>query len=381
MRILTSSEILALIDKSFRGLVVKIPPEFAIYFYSNARRAFLNNLCKESQFKPYVPSKFLSRNYWGLNFATPLFNSAGMFKNGDGYELVMNQGAGAFLAGTTTSLPRKGNKRLDSLHPFAPYPKSKAASNWMGLPNIGHNAVAKKLSRIEKNPNCPIGISIAADPELKEIDALNGIIDGLNAYNKANVDFIELNESCPNVVHKHRIDKATGLDSSLINRLEYINDKFIRLKNRRLPIIVKFSNDTNPEHIHPLIDILVNLNFDGINFGNTSTNYEHIKPNLDCEDLKLFEFFTEKFGGGVSGAPLRRISLELSSIAVQYISKSYSNKEFYIIRTGGIDAINDIRESNSNGIALNQWFTGYFDNFAANGHTLYQKLFEPGRHK
>lgn len=379
MRIFTVSEILALMDKEFRRFLVKIPPEFAIYFYSNARRSFLNNLCKETPFKPYTPSRFLSRNYWGLNFATPLFNSAGMFKNGDGYELVMNQGAGAFLAGTTTYLPRKGNKKLDTLHPFAPYPKSKAASNWMGLPNIGHYAVAKKLSKIQKSPFCPLGISIAADPDLKELDALNGIIDGLNIYEKAGVDFVELNESCPNVMHNRNIDKATGLDSALVNRLEYIYNNFIKSKKRRIPIIAKFSNDTDSSLVFPLLDILVDLKFDGINFGNTSTNYQQIRADLDESDYKLFDFFTEKFGGGVSGNPLRKSSLLLASNSAKYINKNYSNLEFYVIRTGGIDCINDLRESNSQGIALNQWFSGYFDSFARYGHILYKKMFEPGK--
>jgi hypothetical protein len=49
--------------------------------------------------------------------------------------------------------------------------------------------------------------------------------------------------------------------------------------------------------------------------------------------------------------------------------------EFHVIRTGGISSADDILLSEKSGISLNQWFTGYFEGFAAKGHRLYQMIF------
>jgi hypothetical protein len=49
-------------------------------------------------------------------------------------EVAARQGAGGWLAGSTTARPRAGNAGT----PFVPYPRSGAASNWLGLPNPGH---------------------------------------------------------------------------------------------------------------------------------------------------------------------------------------------------------------------------------------------------
>lgn len=43
---------------------------------------------------------------WGIKFRNSLYNSAGMFKNGEGYDLVSKIGAGAYLGGTSTHNPR-----------------------------------------------------------------------------------------------------------------------------------------------------------------------------------------------------------------------------------------------------------------------------------
>ena len=41
-----------------------------------------------------------------------------------------------------------------------------------------------------------------------------------------------------------------------------------------------------------------------------------------------------------------------------------------------IETLKDIQESEKAGISLNQWYTGYFENFAKHGHDVYDKLFD-----
>ncbi len=362
-------EYIASIEGKLRPFTTLFSPELISKIYSSARSIIIHAISNEAIEKRELHKSEKIR-LWDIDFNCALFNAAGMFKNGEGYNVCANMGAGAYLAGTTTSIPRDGNKRNGVNHPFIYYPHSKAASNWMGLPNKGHAEVAKKLSRIEKIKNCPVGASIAADPQLKQIEQLNGICSGFMLYDKAKVDFIELNESCPNVAHA----PAENMQYELATRLEYIYDKCLRNRTRNLPVIVKFSNDTNMEQIPQLIDILVDYGFDGINFGNTSTNYKKYINQIDALDRRFFQYFTQTFGGGLSGEILRNNSLELCKIAVNHIKSKALSKEFHCIRTGGIMEKNDIAESKNNGILLNEWFSGFFDNFAKYGFDIYENF-------
>lgn len=371
--IMTRAEFIAKSDRSIRQIALKLSPSIYIAMYSYGRKFFLKLLSQEEPKAFKAPEQF-KLELWELEFACPLFNSAGIFKTGEGYKTVALQGAGAYLAGTTTSLPRKGNRMGAIVHPFVPLPKSHSAINWMGLPNPGNNVVAKKLSELQKIKGCPIGASIAGSPELSEKEALLGIVEGMQLYEKANVDFIELNESCPNV-EKHKNANPSILDTELLQRLEYISSNFLNKRKRNLPVILKLSVDTEADYINPLIDALLDLGFDGINFGNTSTNYEFLFNKINPNEQKICKYFWKKYGGGISGNPLKEKSLILCKKATKYLESKNLNKEFHIIRTGGIEDLEDILESKMNGILLNQWFTGYFENFSKYGHKLYKALF------
>ncbi len=364
----------AKIDSLLRPFIVKNYPEFSIALYSKMRKYFLHNFANCRPEKIYS-EKIKSKNIWDIEFSNSLFNSAGMFKNGLGYGLTYRQGSGAFLAGTTTYLPRAGNVKNDVVHPFIPLPNSKAAINWMGLPNDGHQKVANVLSIIDKKKGCPIGASISSDPEIDEIDALNNLLQGFNIYDKANVDFIELNESCPNVSH-HSCDTGSDIDAGLINRLEYLSQNFLKKRTRNLPVIVKFSVETEFSQIPTLVKILVDLGFDGVNFGNTAKIYTNYLNDIDENEQKAYKLFTDIYGGGLSGKPLKNLSLNCCKIAIDERNKTSLSKEFAIIRTGGIETFEDLKESDKIGVDLNQWFTGYFEAFAKYGYNLYKELVE-----
>jgi dihydroorotate dehydrogenase len=374
---MTKAEYIARYDRIIRPLLTMLNSGLISFIYSNSRKFFLNILTKEIPDVDITFKENTSNILWNLKFNSPLFNAAGMFKNADGYYTSAAQGAGAYLAGTATSSLRKGNIKNLIKNPFLPYPKSGSASNWMGLPNLGHDIIAKKLSKLNKIEGCPVGISVSIDPENEnKIKALINMTEALKLYEKANVDFIEINESCPNVEHKHNLDSHGLLDKNMNSRLEYISKEFLNKRTRNLPVIVKFSNDTNRKIIPDLINLLLSLNYDGINFGNTSTNYSYFEKFIDKNDLSNFRYFTTKFGGGLSGRLLKDVSLNLSSDAANYINNKTLTREFHVIRTGGIENNTDIKNSYKSGVSINQWFTGYFDNFSLYGHNLYKHIFQ-----
>lgn len=373
---MTLCELLAKVDYRLRPLIIDNFPKFGVQVYSRSRKFFLNALAAESfDGKREIPED-KSKVLWGIKFNAPLFNAAGMYKYGEGYNTVYHQGAGAFLCGTATVNERNGNSKNGVKHPFISYPVSESASNWMGLPNYGFSALARKVENIDKKEGCPIGVSISPDPGEEPSLAVKGVIEGLNIFQDTQADFIEINESCPNVPHQCDIDSDSGLDKLLIERLDRISNEFIENKKRNLPLIIKFSNDTSLELVPKLMELLIDLKFDGVNFGNTSTDYDYIRTLIRKRDAEAFEYFVNTFGGGVSGAVIKDKSLKLCAEVAEYLNSNRPDREFHIIRTGGVQNREDIEKSEEIGVSLNQWYTGYFEAFAAYGHNLYSEIFK-----
>ena len=359
---------LARVENRLRPFLIRLPPKFVISEYSKGRLDFLMKLKEESSCEHYINPN-LSRELWGIKFKSPIMNAAGMFKNGECYEMVAKQCAGAYLGGTGTWNPRNGNERLDISLPFVPYPRSHAASNWLGLPNEGDVINAERASKLERIADCPVGWSVMGSPDFQGEEKLINLVKGMWLYKEAGVDFIEINESCPNTENRFL------QDSGLAERLKYIKEKFLDKRDRRIPVIVKFSNDTVLKQVPRLLDLLFQYDYDGVNFGNTSVDYERRRWMIDLKERRLYDFFVKTFGGGISGKPLKKDSLHLASFAVDYANVKKPSQEFHVIRTGGIETIEDIKESERAGISLNQWYTWYIENFAKYGHNVYSRLF------
>lgn len=378
-------ETLAHIEHGLRPKIARLSPRLAISVFSKGRTWFAKKLAKERpSLQPVADTTelFAPVQAWGLTFARPLWNAAGMFKHGEAYDVVAAQGAGAYVAGTTTSLPRLGNTRNGIRWPTASYAVSGSASNWMGLPNDGHAAVAARLAKLTRVGGCPVGASVAADPAVADDIALPALVAGMRLYEDARVDYIELNESCPNTepnddieaIAETNAEPHSSLDPNLVRRLEYVKEHFLRSRKRQLPVVVKFSVDVDRNQLDDLLTMLVTLGFDGVVLGNTSTAYDDVRHDMEPEDLPTFDYFIKEFGGGVSGRTLKYRSLFLAATARDVLRQIDPQHEFHIIRCGGIETLDDIRQSQRHDIQLNQWYTGYYDAFGTYGHALYQRL-------
>ena len=361
------------LEREFRPLLTRLHPWMAVQAYSRGRNIFLGKLKEEMPSEAYEPPKELSRELWGIKFRSPVMNAAGMFKNGECYGLCAIQGAGAYLGGTGTWNPRTGNSKLRINLPFIPYYESGAASNWLGLPNKGDLTNAEQVGRMARVNDTPIGWSVMGSPDFDGPKKLEFLVSSLRMYADQGADFLEMNESCPNTSHgKPQEDK-------LAERLGYVSREFLQKRQRNVPVIVKFSVDTPVEQVRPLMDLLFDLGFGGVNFGNTSTNYSVMREKISPGERRLFDFFTSRFGGGVSGKPLKEASLELCAVAAEHVRRGGPKQKFHVIRTGGVSSLSDIRDSERAGVPLNQWFTGYFENLALHGHDVYRNLYASSR--
>ena len=355
--------------------MTRLPPKAAVQIYSRGRRAFVESFARALPKASVEPPPELATTLWGVRFRSPLANAAGMFKTGEGYATVAAQGAGAHLVGTTTAKPRRGNRKRGVPLPFAPYPRSGAASNWLGLPNPGHAAVARVVAGVRRVDGCPLGASLAVDPDPATPTAqkLEDLVVGLHAYARAGVDFVEINESCPNT-------EAAGGDrgdafQQMVQRLAHVSSRFLQAAARP-PVIVKFSTDTDPRRVAELLAVLLDLGFDGVNFGNTSTAYGRLREHIADADRPLYDHFTAVYGGGVSGRPLRQDSLQLVRVARRYLDARTAEREFHVVRTGGVETAADVRASLDAGASLVQWYSGYFEAFAHHRHAVYARLYE-----
>jgi dihydroorotate dehydrogenase len=365
-------ELLAKSEFALRTASSIMPPSLVVRAFTAGRNIFLPRFAQDVTAVSFVPPSDQGVTAWGLQFRFPLWNAAGMFKKGYGYDVVAAQGAGAFVAGTTTSRARAGNVVRGIAWPSTQYPNSHSASNWMGLPNEGHTAVASRLSKVVKVPGCPLGASVSAEPGLDAAQAIPELIEGMQRYADAGVDYLELNESCPNVPG-HGGGHA-ALDEGLLSRLDAVAQSFLVKRTRTLPVVVKLSTDTSLEQLPALLSALIERGFDGVILGNTSTRYAELREHVHHDDRKLYDYFTSTYGGGISGQLLRTSSLLSSATAVRAVQEINPSHEFNVIRCGGVMTADDVTASMVEGVRLNQWYVGYFEGFAQHGHKLYREM-------
>jgi len=308
-----------------------------------------------TQEKPPFPQMVKTTRLWDLEFQAPIFNGAGMFKDGYGYEMSARQGAGAFLAGTVTRYPRTGNKGL----PFLPLPKSKAALNALGLPNPGHLHVAPLILETPRISGCPIGVSVQMEKSL---------VPSLWLYYRAGVDFVEINVSCPN----------TQDTFHLVDMLREVQESFISKVEQRVPVILKVSSNLSDSKVQSYVSLCVDSDLDGLTLGNTGTHYN--EAIIHPDERLIFDSFVQSHGGGISGNPIKDRTLEMVKVAKDQLDRLQPQKEFHLIRCGGVETAQDVKESLEAGASLCQWFTGYFEQFGNHGHQLYHKLLEQLEH-
>ncbi len=364
-------ELLAKSEFALRSASSILPPSVVVRAFTAGRNMFLPRFAKDVPGSTFVPPSDQGVTAWGLQFRFPLWNAAGMFKKGYGYDVVAAQGAGAFVSGTTTSRVRAGNVVRGIAWPSTQYPHSHSASNWMGLPNEGHATVASRLNKVVKVPGCPLGASVSSEPGLDAAQAIPELIEGMQRYADAGVDYLELNESCPNVPGH---GGHAALDAELLRRLDVVAESFLAKRSRSLPVVVKLSTDTSLDQLPVLLGALIERGFDGVILGNTSTRYAELREYVHHDDRKLYDYFTSTYGGGISGQLLRASSLVSSAAAVRAVQEIKPRHEFNVIRCGGVMTPDDIQASRQAGVVLNQWYVGYFEGFAQYGHDVYREM-------
>lgn len=412
---------LARVDSSLRPILASVLPADAfIAIYSGSRSPVIGMLSNqdsaarlaEARASDDAASATKPHLAMGLSFRNDLGNAAGLDKDGSLLDFNYALGAGFTVVGTVLSEPHTGNL-FDFLgglwrgNAWTPLPQSGAALNSLGLPSKGvdcaldniatfrlrhgiapqkaidpTNSAASKTSERHGGESggvpFPIGVSIMGHPAHDGAgDAgarkLRGVLYCVERALPLS-DFIEINESCPNVHHGGG-GGAAAANADLASRLKAVvavRDKAAREmpSRRRVPILVKLGDVGDAKQT---VRLLSSLGVDGLVLLNTQKDYHAF--DLPPADRSLLRHYTQRYGGGLSGPPVRGRSTAQAAAAMRAVRELRLDGSFTVIHVGGIEGNDDVRESRDTGAELRQWYTGLMHGLAQpEVHRLYARV-------
>eukprot|EP00929_Paragymnodinium_shiwhaense_P054610 TRINITY_DN27385_c0_g1_i1.p1 TRINITY_DN27385_c0_g1~~TRINITY_DN27385_c0_g1_i1.p1 ORF type:complete len:473 (-),score=118.20 TRINITY_DN27385_c0_g1_i1:72-1490(-) len=392
---------LARVDGKLRPCLASVLPHSVfVWLYSSSRSLFQKMMSAggAGQAATEFPSPC---TVMGLRFRGDLGNAAGLDKDASLLDFNYDVGAGFAVVGTVLSEGHTGNVftffgGLWSGNVWTPLPLSGGALNSLGLPGHGVDYALRNLEEFRKRrgiqpqvpgsppspellksllqdggkatgthgiQGCfPIGVSIMGHPKHEGKQKLDGVLDCVRKSIPL-ADFIEINESCPNVKHGGGADAAKELAGRLA-AVTAVRDELAKTTRRRVPILVKLGDVGDAASTVKLVS---QTGIDGIVAVNTQRDYASF--DMPATDRSILEHYTTQYSGGLSGSPIRQRSLDqvkslMSAVTAQ---RGLAEKGFCVIHVGGLSTAGDVGASRKTGAQLRQWYTGYM-NALAEGH-------------
>ena len=271
----------------------------------------------------------LEKKLFGLTFKNPVGLAAGFDKNAEYYRDFSNFGFGFIEIGTVTPLPQPGNpkKRIFRLV------EDKSLINRLGFNNKGVEVVANNL---KKRRDIIIGANIGKNFFTENVDAHNDYLICLKDLHDY-VDYFAVNISSPNTRGLREFHDKELL-KPLLEKLVNQNNKM----TSRKPLLLKISPDINDQQLDDVVQLVLELQIDGVIATNTTLSREGLLSKYKKEN------------GGLSGMKLNNRSNSIISILRKKLGK-----DFPIIGVGGIMSADDALEKIKCGADLIQLYTGF----------------------
>lgn len=277
----------------------------------------------------------LGRKVFGLDFINPVGLAAGFDKDARFIREHALLGFGFIEVGTLTPRPQEGNPkpRLFRL------PADRALINRMGFNNLGVEAAAIQLEKLQRPTGLIIGGNIGKNKDTPNDTAANDYIHCLNRLHGL-VDYFVVNISSPNTPGLRELQDKEPL-RKLMFSLQEANQKNVRPG----PLLLKIAPDLNEHQLDDILEIAIQSQFDGLVATNTTIEREGLvsSPTL----------LREIGSGGLSGAPLR----ERSGQMLRYLYKNAKGL-LPIIGVGGIDSPETAHQRIHDGASLIQIYSG-----------------------
>jgi dihydroorotate dehydrogenase len=287
-------------------------------------RALLRELAGTTAADPRLRVRAL-----GLEFPSPLGVAAGLDKNLDWFEELGALGFGYVEVGTVTAESQPGNPR-PRIHRLA---ADRALVNSMGFPNAGAEAAARRLRRARTTlVAANIGRSkVATDAEA---DYRRSVV-----LLAPHADLLVLNVSSPNTPglrDLQAVEVLRGLVESVRAALSECG--------AHPPLLVKIAPDLEDDAVDAIADAALELALDGLVCTNTTISRAGLASPPELTDLP----------GGISGAPLKRRSLEVLRRV-----RARVGDRLVLVSVGGVESAEDALARIRAGATLVQAYTGF----------------------
>lgn len=326
--------------RTLRPALYALPPEQAhhLAFGALRRAAKVPGGCSllRTALSPAAAPE-LEVEAFGHRFAHPLGLAAGFDKDAVGHEALLSSGFAFVEVGTLTAHPQAGNPkpRLFRLEDDA------ALINRMGFNNGGSAAAAARLARTPRKSPGVLGINIGKSKITPEAEAAADY--ALSATRLAPfADYMVVNVSSPNTPGLRDLQSVEKLEPILLA----VREAADKAANRSMPLLVKIAPDLADEDVDAVGQLATHLKLAGIIATNTTIS----RAGLRTSDTLLKEIG----GGGLSGAPLKRRSLD-----VLRRLRHGLGPEVVIVSVGGLSDPHDAFERLEAGASLLQLYTSY----------------------
>ncbi|KIH97391.1 diguanylate cyclase [Streptomonospora alba] len=275
----------------------------------------------------------------GRDLPGPLGMAAGFDKNAEGVTGLTALGFGHVEVGTVTAHPQPGNPRPRLFRLTADC----AIVNRMGFNNHGSVVAADHLRalRSRRGGDRPVvGVNIGKTKTVPEAEAVADYVQSARRLAPL-ADYLVVNVSSPNTPGLRDLQSVERL-RPLLREVRAALDADGR---SALPLLVKIAPDLVDADVDAVADLAVELELDGVIATNTTVAREGLHSPT--------EEVAAAGAGGLSGAPLRRRSLE-----VLRRLRARAGDRLLLVAVGGVSTPQDAWERIRAGATLVQGYTG-----------------------
>ena len=278
-------------------------------------------------------SSWNSFSFKNLHFHNRLGIAGGVDKNAETVLAWQNFGCGFIEIGTVTPLPQEPNpgKIMDR------HPKTRSLWNKMGFPSAGSDVVLKNVEKLKQSGKMriPLFINLGKNRTTSNENAHLDYTKLMTHFQNV-ADAFVINISSPNTTGLRDLAQAESFEP-------FIQTLTVHHKNlsHRPPLLLKLSPDLPQQDFEFVLRTCLKYDIDGFILTNTTTSRD-VTPFFPAE-------------GGVSGAPLKNLSLKALETASKICSDEKTKK--ISISTGGVMTAADVFERIEKGADLVQVYS------------------------
>ncbi|WP_336001603.1 quinone-dependent dihydroorotate dehydrogenase [Halorientalis halophila] len=260
---------------------------------------------------------------FGQAFANPVGVAAGFDKNAEIPGALAALGFGFVEVGGVTAVPQDGNPRPRMFR----LREDEALINRMGLNNDGAAVVGERLAATDAP--VPVGVNIAKS---EHVDPDDAPADYRETYERVaeGGDFFVVNVSCPNSQGFAELQNRDSMEA-ILGELQDAG---------AAPLLVKLSPDLPDPAVEDALDLVDELDLDGVVATNTTTDRPASLRSPNRAET-----------GGLSGKPIEQRATEM----VRFVAE---RTDVPVVGVGGVTSAEDAYRKIRAGASVVQLYTG-----------------------